>query len=170
MMENKQLFVLCAVILVAACIICAGVYFGLTHQNSTNMNLSNNTTNSTNNTTVNVEKISNDTDSQKASNNAGGDDYVYSAQKGGYVKASGQYDKDSRGNTIHSYQGSDGVIYEEYYDSNGKKISSEEYYKWLILAAVILVVNIYIFIINISGNVSIFIAYIFNRVYNVIVR
>ena len=23
-----------------------------------------------------------------------GDDYVYSAQKGGYIKASGQYDKD----------------------------------------------------------------------------
>ena len=59
------------------------------------MILSNNTTNSTNNTTVNVENISNDTDSQKSSNNAGGDDYVYNAKKWGYVKASGQYDKDS---------------------------------------------------------------------------
>lgn len=73
-----------------------------------------------------MKKISNDTDSQKTSNN---DDYVYSAQKGGYVKASGQYDKDSRGNTIHSYQGIDGVIYKEYYGRKGKKIGSEEYYR-----------------------------------------
>ena len=118
-MDNKQLIIICAVILIASCIICAGVYFGLTNQ-------TNNTTNNTNNTNVTVEKIANNTD--KNSKNSG-DEYVYSKQKGDYVKASGQYETDSRGHGIYSYQGSDGVIYEQYYDSNGNPISSEEHYK-----------------------------------------
>ena len=129
-MENKQLLIICAVILIAACIIGVGVYFGLTNQNNTNTTNVNNTTNTTNSTNVTVEKLTHNTDNKSTNSNSGkGDDYVYSAQKGGYVKSSGQYDKDQQGNTIYSYQGSDGVIYEQYYDSNGKPISSEEYYK-----------------------------------------
>lgn len=72
------------------------------------------------------EKVVEQTQSSSSSSS---DDYVYSPQKGGYVKKSGQWDKDSNGNNIYSYQGSDGVIYEEYYDSNGNKISSEDYYR-----------------------------------------
>lgn len=129
-MDNKQLIIICTVILIASCIICAGVYFGLTNQNNnknnTIANNTTNTTNNTNNTNVTVEKIANNTD--KNSKNSG-DEYVYSKQKGDYVKASGQYETDSRGHGIYSYQGSDGVIYEQYYDSNGNPISSEEHYK-----------------------------------------
>ena len=126
-MDNKQLIIICAVILIASCIICAGVYFGLTNQNNNQNNTTaNNTTNNTNNTNVTVEKIANNTD--KNSKNSG-DEYVYSKQKGDYVKASGQYETDSRGHGIYSYQGSDGVLYEQYYDSNGNPISSEEHYK-----------------------------------------
>ena len=65
-------------------------------------------------------------ESQDSSNS---DDYVYSRQEGGYVKKSGQYDADTRGNTVYSYQGDDGVIYQKYYDSNGNPISSQEYMK-----------------------------------------
>lgn len=129
-MDNKQLIIICSVILIASCIICAGVYFGLSNQNNnqnnTIANNTTNTTNNTNNTNITVEKLTNNTDQNSKSN---GDEYVYSAQKGGYVKASGQYDTDSKGNGIYSYKGSDGVIYEQYYDSNGNPISSEEYYR-----------------------------------------
>ena len=126
-MDNKQLIIICSVILIASCIICAGVYFGLSNQNNNQNNtIANNTTNATNNTNITVEKLANNTDQNSKSS---GDEYVYSAQKGGYVKASGQYDTDSQGNGIYSYQGSDGVIYEQYYDSNGNPISSEEYYR-----------------------------------------
>ena len=128
-MENKQLLIICAVIIIASCIICVGVYFGLSNQGTNNMTLENNNTNMTNSSNLTVEKSDNTSNNQSTSNSkVGGDNYVYSSQKEGYVKSSGQYDKDSRGNTIHSYQGSDGVIYEEYYDSKGRQISSEEYY------------------------------------------
>ena len=126
-MDSKQLIIICAVILIASCIICAGVYFGLTNQNNNkNKIIANNTTNTTNNTNITVEKITNNTD--KNSKNSG-DEYVYSKQKGDYVKASGQYETDSKGNGIYSYQGSDGAIYEQYYDSNGNPVSSEEHFK-----------------------------------------
>ncbi|WP_296809186.1 hypothetical protein [uncultured Methanobrevibacter sp.] len=49
-MENKQLLIICGVILIAACIIGVGVYFGLTNQNNTNTTNVNNTTNTTNST------------------------------------------------------------------------------------------------------------------------
>lgn len=129
-MDNKQLVIICAVILIASCIICAGVYFGLTNQNNNQNNtITNNTTNTTNNTNITVEKIDNNTDKNSKNSENSGDEYVYSQQKGDYVKASGQYETDSKGNGIYSYQGSDGVIYENYYDSNGNPISSEEYYR-----------------------------------------
>lgn len=73
-----------------------------------------------------AETESSSTESQESSNS---DDYVYSRQAGGYVKKSGQYDTDTKGNTIYSYQGDDGVIYQKYYDSNGNPISSQEYMK-----------------------------------------
>ena len=73
-----------------------------------------------------AETESSSTESQESSNS---DDYVYSRQTGGYVKKSGQYDTDTKGNTIYSYQGDDGVIYQKYYDSNGNPISSQEYMK-----------------------------------------
>ena len=128
-MESKQLVIICTIILLSAIIISTGIYFGLTQTNNTNtINTTvNNTTNATNNTNITAPTLTNNTDTQQSSN--GGDDYVYSAQRGGYVRASGQYDSDGRGNTIHSYVGSDNVIYEEYYDSNGNPISSEDYYR-----------------------------------------
>ncbi len=120
-MENRELIIICAVILIAACIIAAGIYFGLSNNNtnirnnSVNDSMVNNTTNITNNT---VDSLADNSDKG----------LVYSPQKGEYVDPSGQYEKDSRGNTVHTYQGSDGVIYEEYYDGDGNPISSEEYY------------------------------------------
>ena len=67
---------------------------------------------------------SSSSESHESSNS---DDYVYSRQAGGYVKKSGQYDTDTRGNTVYSYQGDDGVIYQKYYDSNGNPMSTDEY-------------------------------------------
>ena len=64
-----------------------------------------------------------------SSSSSSSDDYVYSPQGDKYIKKSGQYDSDGRGNTIYSYQGGDGVIYQRYYDSNGKEISANDYYK-----------------------------------------
>lgn len=66
--------------------------------------------------------------SSSSSNQYNSDDYVYSPQKGGYVKKSGQWDTDSQGNSIYSYQGSDGIIYEKYYDKNGNEINPNDYY------------------------------------------
>ena len=132
-MENKQLIILGIIILVAAIIIATGIYLGLTHTNHNNM--ANNTINNTNNNTTNATPNINHTNvtADKTNNNhdknSKDSDYIYSPQKGGYIKASGQYDSDGRGNNIYSYQGSDGVIYERYYDSNGREISSEEYYR-----------------------------------------
>lgn len=131
-MKNKQLLIICAVILIAACIIGFGVYFGLSNQNTGNVTQVNNTTNVTNSSNLTVDKLANNSDNQNAassSSGSGGDDYVYSPQRDGYVKTSGQYDKDSQGRTVYSYQGSDGVIYERYYDSSGREMSSEEYYR-----------------------------------------
>lgn len=56
------------------------------------------------------------------------DDYVYSAQDGRNVKASGEWSTDSTGNRIYKYQGEDGVLYEKYYDSNGNEINPNDYY------------------------------------------
>ena len=132
-MENKQLIIISCIILLAAIIIATGVYFGLTHANNNTM--VNNTVNHTNNTTINATANVNHTNktADKTNNNvdknSNDNDYVYSAQKGGYVKSSGQYDSDGHGGSVYSYQGSDGVIYERYYDSNGKEISSEEHYR-----------------------------------------
>ena len=98
--------------------------------------------NFTGNTTTKEIRIENDvaetqsSSSSSSSNSASGsssgssssDDYVYSAQGDKYVKKSGQWESDGRGNSIYSYQGSDGVIYERYYDSNGKEIDPNVYY------------------------------------------
>ena len=124
-MDNKQLIILCVVILIGVGIICAGVYFGLTNQENTIV-----INNTAGNNTANVNSTSDTAEVSSSANKSGSnDEYVYSEQKGGYIKASGQYDKDAQGNTIYSYQGSDGVIYERYYDSSGREISSEEYYR-----------------------------------------
>ncbi len=56
------------------------------------------------------------------------DDYVYSPQGDKYIKKSGQWDTDSAGNKVYTYQGGDGVIYERYYDSQGNEIDPETYY------------------------------------------
>ena len=78
-MDNKQLIIICAVILIASCIICAGVYFGLTNQNNNQNNTTTkNTTNNTNNTNVTVEKIANNTD--KNSKNSG-DEYLLQTKR-----------------------------------------------------------------------------------------
>lgn len=89
--------------------------------------------NYTGNSTVKKIKIEKEvveaqTSSSSSSSSSGSDGYTYSAQKGGYVKNSGQWSSDSGGNSIYSYKGGDGVIYERYYDSNGKEISTEDYY------------------------------------------
>lgn len=47
--------------------------------------------------------------------------YTYSAQRQGYVRDDGEWHSDSKGNDVYTYKGSDGVIYERYYDKNGKK-------------------------------------------------
>ncbi|WP_405306114.1 hypothetical protein [Methanobrevibacter sp.] len=85
-----------------------------------------------NNTTQKLtikEKEVIESESSSSSGGSSSDDYVYSSQKGDYVKASGQMETDSHGNSVYTYQGSDGVIYEKYYDSNGKEISTEDYYR-----------------------------------------
>ncbi len=66
--------------------------------------------------------------SGSSSGSSSSDEYVYSAQGDKYIKKSGQWDSDGRGNSVYSYQGSDGVIYERYYDSNGKEIDPNVYY------------------------------------------
>ena len=85
-----------------------------------------------NNTTQKLtikEKEVVESESTSSSSGSSSDDYVYSPQKGDYIKTSGQMDTDSHGNSIYSYQGDDGVIYEKYYDSNGNPISTEDYYR-----------------------------------------
>lgn len=128
-MENKQLIIICICIIIGACIIAGACYYGLNNPTSNNITPSNNTNNNTtviaNNTTINTTNNTGESNSNVEESN---DDYVYSAQRDGYVKKSGQYDADSQGNTIYSYQGGDGVLYERYYDSDGNEISSEEYY------------------------------------------
>ncbi len=69
-----------------------------------------------------------DSSSGSSSGSSSSDEYVYSAQGDKYVKKSGQWESDGRGNSIYSYQGSDGVIYERYYDSSGKEIDPNVYY------------------------------------------
>ena len=88
--------------------------------------------NYTGNSTVKKIKIQEEVvETQTSSSSSSGSDsgYTYSAQKGGYVKNSGQWESDSSGNSIYSYKGSDGVLYERYYDSNGKEIDTEDYYR-----------------------------------------
>ena len=65
---------------------------------------------------------------ESETNYSSSDDYVYSAQGGKYYKKSGQWDTDSAGNKIYTYQGDDGVLYERYYDSHGNEIDPETYY------------------------------------------
>ena len=65
--------------------------------------------------------------SDSSESQSSSDDYVYSPQNDEYVKKSGQWDSDGRGNSIYRYQGDDGVIYERYYDSNGKEIDPNVY-------------------------------------------
>lgn len=67
--------------------------------------------------------------SSYSSSGTNSDDYVYSEQGDKYIKKSGQWDKDSQGNSVYSYQGSDGVIYERYYDKSGNEIDPNDYYK-----------------------------------------
>ena len=87
-----------------------------------------------NNTTQKLtikEKVakSESTSSSSSSSSSSDDDYVYSRQRGGYVKKSGQMDQLADGSYIYTYQGGDGALYEKYYDSNGKEISAEEHYR-----------------------------------------
>ena len=85
--------------------------------------------NTTQKLTIKEEVVEAETTSSSTS---GSDDYVYSPQQEEYVKKSGQWDSDSEGNSIYTYQGDDGVIYERYYDSNGKEIDPNDYYSWFL--------------------------------------
>lgn len=55
--------------------------------------------------------------------------YTYSAQRQGYVRDDGEWHSDSKGNDVYTYKGSDGVIYERYYDKNGKEINPNDYFR-----------------------------------------
>lgn len=84
-----------------------------------------------NNTTQKLtikEKVAK-SESTSSSSSSSDDDYVYSRQRGDYVKKSGQMDQLADGSYIYTYQGGDGALYEKYYDSNGKEISAEEHYR-----------------------------------------
>ena len=83
--------------------------------------------NYTANSTVKKIKIKNEV-AQSETSSSGSDDYVYSPQDESYVKKSGQWKSDGSGNSIYQYQGDDGVIYERYYDSDGREIDPNEYY------------------------------------------
>ena len=89
--------------------------------------------NYTGNTTVKKikieKKVAESETTQYSSSESSDDGYTYSPQSGKYIKNSGQSEKDSRGNTVYSYKGDDGVIYERYYDSNGKEIDPNDYYR-----------------------------------------
>ena len=78
---------------------------------------------------IKIEKEVAETSSSSSSGSSGDDGYTYSPQAGKSIKNSGQWDTDSNGNSIYSYKGDDGVLYERYYDSNGKEIDPNEYYK-----------------------------------------
>ena len=82
--------------------------------------------NTTQKLTIKEEVVEAETTSSSSTSDS--DDYVYSPQQEEYVKKSGQWDSDSEGNSIYTYQGDDGVIYERYYDSNGKEIDPNDYY------------------------------------------
>jgi hypothetical protein len=79
---------------------------------------------------IKIENKVEETQTESTSSSSSSDDgYTYSNQKQDYVKNSGEWSSSSNGDQVYSYQGSDGVIYEEYYDSNGNKISSEDHYR-----------------------------------------
>lgn len=83
-----------------------------------------------NNTTQKLkikEKVE-ENQSSSSSSTTNSDDYIYSPQQGKYIKKSGQWDKDSKGNSIHTYQGRDGALYERIYDSKGREINPNDYY------------------------------------------
>lgn len=84
--------------------------------------------NATQKLTVKEEVVEAQTASYSESSGSS-DEYVYSPQAEQYYKASGQWDKDDAGNDVYTYQGDDGVLYQRYYDSNGKEISPEDYYR-----------------------------------------
>ncbi len=81
--------------------------------------------NTTQKLTIKEEVVQEET----SSSSSGSDEYVYSPQAQKSFKASGQWDKDNQGNNVYTYQGDDGVLYQRYYDSNGKEIDANEYYK-----------------------------------------
>ena len=126
-MKSKEVVIICVCIIVAACIVGASIYFSFNHEEDSYNATVNNTTNVTNQT--NITENTSDESSLSSSSQSSSDEYVYSPQSDKYVKKSGEYVSDGRGNTIYQWQGSDGVIYENYYDSNVNQISSEEYYK-----------------------------------------
>ena len=78
---------------------------------------------------IKIEKEVVETQTASSSSQYNSDDYVYSAQGDKYVKKSGQWGSDSQGNSVYTYQGSDGVIYERYYDPSGREIPANEYYR-----------------------------------------
>ena len=73
-----------------------------------------------------IEETQVESTSSSSSNDEG---YTYSSQKQDYVKNSGEWSTTANGDRAYTYKGSDGVIYEEYYDSNGNPISSEDHYR-----------------------------------------
>lgn len=82
-MENKQLLIICEVIIIAACIIGIGVYFGLSNPGTGNVTQVNNTTNVTNSSNLTVKRLGNDSVDQAAGSGSGsdGDGYVYQLRR-----------------------------------------------------------------------------------------
>lgn len=54
--------------------------------------------------------------------------YTYSPQHQSYIRDDGQWSTSPKGEQTYTYKGSDGAIYERYFDSNGREISAEEHY------------------------------------------
>ena len=86
--------------------------------------------NYTGNTIIKKIKIEEEVvEEAQSSSYSSSDDYVYSPQHGRYVKSSGEWRSDQSGNDVYTYQGDDGVLYERYYDSNGREIPANEYFR-----------------------------------------
>ena len=77
---------------------------------------------------IKIKEKVDENQSSSSSSTTSSDDYIYSPQQGKYIKKSGQWDKDSKGNSIHTYQGRDGALYERIYNSKGREINPNDYY------------------------------------------
>lgn len=85
--------------------------------------------NYTGNSTAKKIKIEKEVVESTSSSSSYDDGYTYSKQHDKYFKDSGEWNTEANGDLSYTYKGSDGVLYEKYYDSNGNPISSEEHYR-----------------------------------------